>query len=139
MSENSKKRVLVTGASGYIATHCVQQLLDKGYTVRGTVRSLKNEEKVKPLRELKHASERLELVEADLLDEYDKWIGFVHFLLMYNLNFRIIGDCEFVLHLASPFPLVDDESTVQIAVNGTLNVLKACAKSPSVKKVVLTR
>jgi nucleoside-diphosphate-sugar epimerase len=43
-----------------------------------------------------------------------------------------------VLHVASPFPLVDDETTVQIAVDGTLNVLKACAKCPSVKKVVLT-
>lgn len=43
-----------------------------------------------------------------------------------------------MLHVASPFPIVADESIVQIAVNGTLNVLKACAKSPTVRKVVLT-
>jgi nucleoside-diphosphate-sugar epimerase len=69
--------VLVTGASGFVATHCVEQLLDQGYSVRGTVRSLKNEAKVQPLRELKHANERLELVEADLLDESYKWIELV--------------------------------------------------------------
>ena len=44
------KLVLVTGASGYVATHVAQQLLEAGHRVRGTVRSLKNEEKIKPLR-----------------------------------------------------------------------------------------
>jgi len=39
--------VLVTGATGYIAMHVVQQLLQGGgYRVRGTVRSLKNNAKV---------------------------------------------------------------------------------------------
>lgn len=65
--------VLVTGASGYIATHVVQQLLKAGYSVRGTVRSRKNETKVKPLLELcPEASSALELVEADLTDP-DCW------------------------------------------------------------------
>lgn len=58
--------VLVTGASGYLATHCVQQLLNAGYLVRGTVRSLKVLEKVQPLKNLSYANERLELIEADL-------------------------------------------------------------------------
>ncbi len=30
--------VLVTGASGFIASHCILALLDKGYAVRGTLR-----------------------------------------------------------------------------------------------------
>lgn len=60
--------MLVTGASGYLATHCVQQLLQAGYIVRGTVRSLANREKVKPLRDIAQHSEDLELVEADLED-----------------------------------------------------------------------
>jgi len=33
--------VLVTGASGFIATHIVDQLLQAGYRVRGTVRTEK--------------------------------------------------------------------------------------------------
>ena len=65
--------ILVTGASGYIATHIVQQLLEEGYHVRGTVRDLKNEAKVKPLQELcPDAKHPLELVEADLTKE-DSW------------------------------------------------------------------
>ena len=62
-------RVLVTGASGFLASHIVSQLLKSGeYIVRGTVRSLSNEKKVAPLRKLKSANAKydLELVEADL-------------------------------------------------------------------------
>lgn len=39
--------VLVTGASGYVASHVVHNLLKAGYRVRGTVRSLKNAAKVR--------------------------------------------------------------------------------------------
>jgi len=38
-------RVLVTGASGYIALHVINQLLKDGHKVRGTVRNLKDEKK----------------------------------------------------------------------------------------------
>lgn len=63
--------VLVTGASGFIAIHCVQQLLKEGYKVRGTVRSLSNKKKIDPLRQLK-GSEALELIEADL-EKDENW------------------------------------------------------------------
>lgn len=55
------------------------------------------------------------------------------------LYFSAIKDCTYVLHVASPFPIQADETTVKTAVNGTLNVLRACAsKTSKVKKVVLT-
>ena len=58
-----RPRVLVTGASGFIAGHCVQALLAEGYGVRGTVRSLQNDSKVRHLRELPGSNQgRLELV-----------------------------------------------------------------------------
>lgn len=38
--------VLVSGASGYIGTHVVKTLLDRGYSVRGTVRSTANKDKI---------------------------------------------------------------------------------------------
>ena len=114
----------MTGSSGYLATHCVQQLLQDGYKVRGTVRSLKNKAKVDPLRSLEFANERLELIEADL-ENIDSWKS-------------AVKDCDYVLHTASPFPIIADESIVKTAVDGTLAVLKACAKEKSVKKVVLT-
>ena len=40
-------RVLVTGASGFVAQHLILQLLAKGYEVRGTLRSLKRADEVK--------------------------------------------------------------------------------------------
>lgn len=125
--------ILVTGASGYVATHIVKQLLDKGYRVRGTVRSLKNEKKVAPLRSLGDKEKMkfdLELVEADLLDE-KCWPS-------------AVAGCTYVIHTASPFPLdvpSDESELIEPAVNGTLNVLRACVAAQDdskVKRVVLT-
>jgi uncharacterized protein YbjT (DUF2867 family) len=66
MATAGKGVVLVTGASGFIAGSVVQLLLERGYKVRGTVRSLADETKVSHLRELFPA---LQLFEADLLTE----------------------------------------------------------------------
>lgn len=41
-SKEEGKKVCVTGASGYIASWIVKLLLDRGYTVNATVRSLSN-------------------------------------------------------------------------------------------------
>ncbi|VDM96141.1 unnamed protein product [Thelazia callipaeda] len=124
LKNNEKIVVLVTGSSGYIALHCVQQLLAEGYAVRGTVRSLCNPAKVNPLRDLKYSAERLELVEADLQCP-EHW-------------FKAVEGCTYILHIASPWPVVADETIIQTAKNGTLNVLKAAAQCPTVQKVVLT-
>lgn len=120
---------LVTGASGYIATHVIQQLLSAGnYSVRGTVRSLQNEEKVKGLKELvPDAKYPLDLCEADL-EKKESWP-------------TAVQGCSHVFHIASPFPSgvpkhADD--LIRPAVQGTMNVLSACAESGSVRKVVLT-
>ena len=124
----STELVLVTGATGYIATHIVQQLLQAGYRVRGTVRSLKNEEKVKPLYELcPEANDKLELVECDLLDE--------------NCWDDAVKDCVYVLHTASPVPNAnpkDEDEVIKPAVDGTMFVLRACQKAGTVKRIVLT-
>ncbi|XP_071798880.1 uncharacterized protein [Asterias amurensis] len=126
--QSGMERVLVTGASGYIASHVVLQLLQSGHKVKGTVRSLHNESKVKHLKNLCiDSTYPLELVEADLTNE-QSWIS-------------AVKDCDAVLHLASPFPTENpkDESVLIIpAVEGTQNVLKACALSSTVKRVVLT-
>jgi len=119
--------VCVTGASGFIATHIIKQLLEKGYKVRGTVRSVSDLSKYKYLTDLDPSGDRLQLLAADLVVDgsFDE----------------AIAGCEYVLHTASPFVLnVKDprKDLVEPAVNGTLNVLHACAKAGSVKRVVLT-
>lgn len=126
---SSDDLILVTGASGYIATHIVKQLLENDFRVRGTVRSLEDQKKVLPLKTLVTKPKyELELCEADLLND-DCWLS-------------VIKDCTYVLHTASPFPNKtprDENEIINPAVNGTLSVLKACIQPGSkVKKVVLT-
>ncbi|XP_058752372.1 cinnamoyl-CoA reductase CAD2-like [Vicia villosa] len=121
------KVVCVTGASGYIASWIVKFLLQRGYTVKATVRDLGNPKKVDHLIKLDGAKERLQLFKADLLDEgsFDS----------------VVEGCDGVFHTASPVRFVVDDPQVELidpAVKGTLNVLKSCAKSPSVKRVVFT-
>ncbi|CAN6483281.1 unnamed protein product [Victoria cruziana] len=83
------KVVCVTGASGYIASWLVKLLLERGYTVRATVRDPDDPKKTEHLRALEGASERLHLFKADLLEEGS--FG------------AVVSGCEGVFHTASPF------------------------------------
>jgi len=120
--------VTVTGATGYLAMELVGQLLEhKKYRVRGTVRSLSDADKIAPLTRLEGAAERLELVEADLLEEG-------------SFDTAVEG-AKYVFHTASPFITsgVEDPQTqlVDPAVKGTENVMRS-AVAHSVQRVVLT-
>ncbi|XP_073274302.1 phenylacetaldehyde reductase-like isoform X1 [Primulina huaijiensis] len=119
--------VCVTGASGYVASWLVKLLLLNGYTVKGTVRDLGKAGKVAHLKALEGAQERLQLFEADLIEEG-------------SLD-SIIHDCVGLFHTASPvlYSISDPQKQlIEPSVNGTLNVLKSCTKAPSIKRVVLT-
>lgn len=48
--------ILVTGASGFVASHIIREFLEAGYSVRGTVRSESSAERVKQLHS-KHADQ----------------------------------------------------------------------------------
>lgn len=67
-NSNTGKLVLVTGGAGFIATHCILRLLDVGYRVRATLRSLSREAEVRAM--LKEggteAGENLTFIQADL-------------------------------------------------------------------------
>ncbi|XP_075480715.1 cinnamoyl-CoA reductase 1 [Primulina tabacum] len=113
--------VCVTGAGGFIASWLVKLLLEKGYTVSGTVRN-PDDPKNAHLRELEGADERLILCRANL-DDYE------------SLREAING-CNGVFHTASP--VTDDpEQMVEPAVVGTKNVITAAAEA-KVRRVVLT-
>ena len=120
---------LVTGASGYLGSHIIKQLLEQGrFRVRGTVRSLENEIKVKPIREIvSEPRYPLRLIEADLLNA-DCWK-------------EAVRRCSYVFHVASPITIANPKHPdiiIKPAVEGTTNVLKACSETGTVKRVVLT-
>jgi nucleoside-diphosphate-sugar epimerase len=120
--------VLVTGATGFVAKHCIAELLRHGYRVRGTARDV--ERGIVGLRgALGNAgvdASRVELVSADL--ERDAgWDA-------------AVAGCSHVLHVASPFPIEqpkDREAVVRPARDGALRVLRAATRA-SVKRVVMT-
>jgi dihydroflavonol-4-reductase len=116
--------VLVTGATGFLALHCIRDLLAKGYNVRGTLRNLGREGEVR--KAVGADDGRLTLVKADLTED-GGWAA-------------AVDGCDFILHTASPFPAVqpsDPEVVIRPAVDGTLRVLRA-ATTAGVKRVVLT-
>ncbi len=92
-ADRADTSVLVTGASGFIGLHCVLQLLEQGYRVRGTVRSKGRADEVRAVMAANvdtGIAERLELVEADLTRD-EGWADAAR-------------SCAYVLHVASPFP-----------------------------------
>lgn len=119
--------ILVTGGSGYIASHLILQLLNNGHTVRATIRSLSREAAVrKGLEDAGADTSKLSFTAADLSSD-DGWPAAVQ-------------GCVYVHHVASPFPLEmpkhEDELIVP-ARDGALRVLHA-AREAGVKRVVLT-
>lgn len=78
-------RVLVSGASGFLASHVIYQLLHTDeYQVRGTVRDPSNKKKITPLHALyPEAKHPLEIVKADLM-EPDGWIRFVSIACIHS-------------------------------------------------------
>ncbi|KAK7275260.1 hypothetical protein RIF29_16370 [Crotalaria pallida] len=117
----------VTGGTGFIAAYLVKDLLEKGHTVRTTVRNPEDGEKVGFLRELSGAKERLKILKADLL-------------LEGSFDEALMG-VDGVFHTASPV-LVSYDDNIQATlidpcIKGALNVLKSCVKA-NVKRVVLT-
>lgn len=119
--------VLVTGGSGYVASFCIGQLLNAGWTVRTTVRSLSREAQVREtLARLTPHGERLSVLAADLTSD---------------AGWRVAAEgCQGVLHVASPLPLANpksDDELVRPARDGALRVL-AAARDAGVKRVVMT-
>lgn len=120
--------VLVTGGSGSIGAHTIIQLLNGGHTVRTTVRDLKREPEVRAMVKAGGAEpdHRLTVHAADLTGDAG-WSD-------------AASGCDYVLHIASPFPAgvpKHEDDLIVPAREGALRVLRA-ARDAGAKRVVLT-
>jgi nucleoside-diphosphate-sugar epimerase len=120
------KKVLLTGATGFIAAHVLDILLHRGYIVRAAVRSLDKGQALLTTRQAYKDKVEFAIVQdISVLGAFDDAVKGV----------------DGVLHVASPFQfkVTDNEKDLLIpAINGTKSVLLAAAKEPSVKRVVIT-
>ena len=121
------KKILVTGANGYIAKHIILDLYKKNYSVIGTVRNLEYANTIKNDIET-HLGRPIdiEFVKADLNSD-NGWED-------------AVINCEAILHTASPFPSKrpkNENDLIIPAKEGTIRVLKA-ALNHSIKRVIIT-
>ena len=124
-------RVLVTGGSGFLGSHCILAALREGYQVRTTVRSLKRADDVRKMLQVGGAKEEqikgVEFCAADLTSD-DGWP-------------EACKECKYVLHVASPFPPGVPKNADDLIVparEGTLRALRAAKAAGSVERVVVT-
>lgn len=127
--QSSPDLVLVTGASGFIGSHCILQLLEAGHSVRGTLRTMSRGESIRAGM-AKHLGEdpgdRLSFVKTDLGADTG-WD-------------EAMESVDFVLHVASPLPSAPPKHEDELIVparDGALRVLAAASRA-RVKRVVLT-
>ena len=121
------KKVLVTGASGFIGLHCIAQLLQAGYQVKGSLRSRARESEIRnALSKVVNAENRLEICELDLLKD-DGWD-------------EAVSGCDYVMHVASPLldrEPKDQDEIIRPAHEGLMRAIKSSVRN-KVKRFVMT-
>ena len=123
---NKNEKVLVTGASGFIALHCISELLKQGYYVKGSLRDISKEQKIKEYFVHDYEELNLEFCELDLLNDKGWDVA--------------ASDCEYIMHIASPFVIEEpknENNLIEPALEGTLRALEA-GKKNNIKKFILT-
>ncbi len=123
-----KNNVLVTGGTGFLGMQIIFQLLQKGYPVKTTVRSLNSKAKIMEILTNNGISDfsKLSFVEVDLSKD-DGWKD-------------AMADCKYVLSVASPVffgKFENEDELIRPAIEGITRILSA-AKEAKVKRVVMT-
>jgi len=111
------KKVLVTGASGFVGSAVVRLLIDRGYTVKTLVRTTSSLDNLKGLN--------AEIIFGDLRD-------------IYSLE-KALKDCEYLFHVAADYRLwsLNPKELYDNNVQGTTNIMRAALRT-DIKKIVYT-
>ncbi|KAB8254113.1 hypothetical protein BDV32DRAFT_157328 [Aspergillus pseudonomiae] len=123
----ANKTVLITGASGFVATHVVESFLRAGYNVRGTARSEQTANKVRyTFQEYQDKLSVVIVPDVVAAKAFDEAIE------------GVIG----VIHTAAPFQTeVDDKERdlMRPAIDGTVNLLDSIKRNgPQIRRVIHT-
>lgn len=125
------KTVLVTGGSGYIGAHVIVAALNAGYSVRTTARSTKRGESI-----------REKLRNGGISDDMAKGVEIAQVDLLSDNGWEEAAKgCDYILHVASPFPPgkpKHPDDLIKPAREGTLRALRAAKMAGTVKRVVIT-
>lgn len=118
--------VLVTGATGFIGAHVVDELLRRGCKVRAATRSLQKGELMKISRP--QYAEQLDIVQVG---DFEEAASFE----------TATKDIDGVVHVASPFNYAvkdNERELVRPAIEGVKAILGAAAQNEQIKRVVVT-
>lgn len=127
----SSQLILLTGASGFVAAHVLNSLLQRGYKVRGTVRSEATADKVRKTH-------------SHLLKGDDNRLTFaiVQDVATIGAFDEAVKGVDGVIHTASPFVMQVEDNERDLldpAIKGTKSILQAVEKyAPQVKRIVIT-
>ena len=124
------EKVFITGASGFIGSHCIIDLLRHDYQVVGTIRDMSRESTLRKIfSKLEVNSSRVTFKKADLRNPEE--------------ILSAMDGCDTIFHIASPVPIIQPKTRngiselMEAAEIGTLNVLNAAMKT-GIDRLVLT-
>lgn len=124
---NKSKKILVTGADGFIGSHLVEELVRSGFKVKAFV-----------LYNSFNSWGWLDQCSKDIKGQFEIFSGDIRD--PYGVK-NAMRDCNAVLHLASliaiPYSYHSPETYVDTNVKGTLNILQA-AKELNIQRVIHT-